>query len=272
MDIYRGLRGKRFQDMIDNVLKFSGMKDEDRKRFLSPSSLSLYDQVFTHSSANSESNYEYLEFLGDTTLNKSVAWYLSQRFPQLNCSMGVKILTRLKINLISKRSFAYFAKRMNFWHFVSADAETRQNKMDKTLEDVFEAFFGATELLIDKFIYDGAGYKVCYNIIHSLLETEIISLKYEDLFDAKTRLKEVFDYFQRDGTLGQLKYLSEKEDRIHHITVVNLQNGVEQILGKGSAYLKADAQQKAAEIAISTLKENGFEKPLSEDYIKILEK
>jgi dsRNA-specific ribonuclease len=205
-----------------------------------------------------------LEFLGDTTLNKSIAWYLSRKFPHLCCPSGVKILTRLKINLISKRSFARFAKNLHFWNFVSCDMETRQNKMDKTLEDVFEAFFGAIESILDERITPGVGYSICYNIISYLLDRTPISLKYEDLFDSKTRLKEIFD-FHKNGALepiGELIYKHEKVDRMFYVSVYRNDT----LMGQGVSTLKIDAQQKSAEIAIKYLKSIGYIKPLGADY------
>lgn len=260
VELYKGIRGNQFTTFLRQVLSLSNLKPEYFDILLDKEGLQLYNTVFTHQTSDIKNNYEYLEFLGDTTLNKSIAWYLSRRFPILNCSEGVKILTRLKINLISKRSFAEFAKQLYFWNFVSADVDTRAMKMDKTLEDVFEAFFGATELLIDKRIRQGAGYSACYSIIETLMDTRQISLKYEDLFDSKTRLKEIFDHF--GDRLGKMEYETIKTERIHHVKIIV--DG--RVLGEGSAALKADAQQRASAQTIAKLKRMGFSKPLSDSY------
>lgn len=263
-EIYKGIRGPRFSYFLSQVLSLSNLKPEYMNVLLDKEGLELYDRAFTHKTADDVNNYEYLEFLGDTTLNKSIAWYLSRRFPELNCSSGVKVLTRLKINLISKKSFASFAKQLHFWDFVSADMEVRTMKMDKTLEDVFEAFFGTTEKLVDERIRQGVGYHICYDIIKELLDSKPISLKYNDLFDAKTRLKEIFDYF--GVNLGTLKYDSVNENRLHYVEVVVVKGRERTVLGTASSYLKSDAQQKAAEIAIETLQRMGYSKPLDESY------
>lgn len=264
VEIYKGIRGDAFDFFLRQVLSLSNLNEQYYDVLLDKEGIRMYDQAFTHKTADAENNYEYLEFLGDTTLNKSIAWYLSRRFPQLNCPEGVKVLTRLKINLISKKSFASFGKQLLFWDFVSADTDVRSMKMDKTLEDVFEAFFGTTELLIDARIRRGAGYSICYNIIHNLLESRDISLKYEELFDSKTRLKEIFDHF--GDNLGKLNYETEKIDRIHYVKAVLLLDNKKKHLGDGSAPLKADAQQRASEKAIETLRRMGFVKPLSDGY------
>jgi dsRNA-specific ribonuclease len=259
-EIYIGIRGDKFKYFIKQVLSLANINEHFFNVLIDEEGLKMYDRVFTHSSVDSCNNYEYLEFLGDTTLNKSIAWYLSRRFDRFACSDGVQALTRLKINLISKRSFAGFAKRLSFWEFVSASTETRSNQMDKTLEDVFEAFFGATEVLIDSRIRQGAGYSVCYAIISNILDTMDISLRYEDLFDSKTRLKEVFDFFGA-SKIGVLVYDTEKVDRIHKVKAIRRFQGVDTVLGEGSSSLKVDAQQKAANLSFAKLDRMGFTKP-----------
>lgn len=299
--VYKGIRGKAFVDFLKGVLKKGGLKESYLTVLLDDTGLQLYDNAFTHSLANPTHNYEWLEFLGDTTLNKAIAWYLPQRFPQLSCAGGVKVLTRLKINLISKKSFADFAKNLNFWPYITLTEEVRDNKKTKTLEDVFEAFFGATELLLDTRVRHGIGYEICYTIIKSLLDEMRLSLKYSDIFDSKTRIKELIDYFGDE--LGELKYVTQKSDRVHKVFLYRttqtkrflpikelLSSGLskdeivhqlhlqylpeikvhpgEELIGTGTAYLKADAQQQASEQGLAYLTRKGFIKPLTEDYAR----
>jgi dsRNA-specific ribonuclease len=264
--IYYGNRGEKFVYFLNQILTLGNLTPTYRSSLLDNQALKMYGMVFTHKTADPINNYEFYEFLGDSTLNKSVAWYVSRRFPQLNCPEGVKILTRLKINLISTRSFARFAKRLKFWEFISADSDTRATKMDKTLEDVFEAFFGLTEYLLDERVKQGIGYQICYNIIHNLLNTIPLSLKYEDLFDAKTRLKETFQFFNEQ--IGELVYKDTKIDKVFYIEITRNKDNEKIGLGRGEASLKADAEQMAARVALETLKKQGFVKPLGETYVK----
>jgi dsRNA-specific ribonuclease len=142
--------------------------------------------------------------------------------------------------------------------------DTRNTKMDKVLEDVFEAFFAVIELLADTKIKQGVGYFMCYNIISTLMNNREISLKYKDLFDAKTRLKELFDFFGEK--LGQLKYSVEKVERFHYVKAQVISTRGTRVLGLGKAPLKADAEQIAAEEAITSLSKMGFYKPLPDTY------
>lgn len=266
-----GIRGKPFVDFLENVLDLAKVNKQHYETLLSEKGIALYSQAFTHKTADAKLNYEYLEFLGDVTVNKCVAWYLSRRFPHLNCPEGIKVLTRLKSNIISKKSFALFAKQLDFWNYISANAEIKAKRMDKALEDVFEAFFGATEMLVDSEIHPGAGYYLCYRIIETILDKQHLTLKYNVLFDAKTRLKETFDFFGSQK-LGVLKYESAEQitdtERSHLVKTFLVSNPQRApiLLGEGKASIKTDAEQQASEASLKTLSDMGFVKPLSDDY------
>lgn len=268
--IYYGPRDDTFRTFIRSILQKGKMKEAYIDLLTDEESMKIYDQVFTHPTVDPEINYEFYEILGDQTVNKAIVWYVSRRFPQLHCPTGVKIISRLKINLVSKKTFADIGYKLGMWEFVSADEETRQNRLKKVLEDVFEAFFGATESILDSRVRNGVGYAICYNIISYLFSDIPISLKYEDLYDPKTRVKETFDWHRdklRDGKLNREKYISNKVDKINFVTVYNHDvNGKMYEIGKGSAALKEDAEQRAAENAIENLKKMGLMKPIPAEY------
>ena len=105
---------------------------------------------------------------------------------------------------------------------------------------------------------------IIYDILKTIFDEIDISLKYEDLYDAKTRLKELFDMYP---DLGKIKYKEQKIDLINYSTVYQLtKNGQMKPLGKGSAALKQDAQQNAAQNALIGLNRKGFVKPVPEIY------
>ncbi len=158
-----------------------------------------------------------------------------------------------------------FVKKLKMWEFVTADEDVKTTKMKKTLEDVFEAFFGATSIIVNSKIKSNSGYNICYNIIKSLFNETEISLKYEDLYDAKTRLKETMDLHKDRGVL---KYESERIENICYVKILLIQPNRRYVfLGKGSAALKPDAEQKAATYAIQVLRNKlGIYKPVPEIY------
>jgi dsRNA-specific ribonuclease len=263
MIIY-GTRDNSFWKMIRQTLERSNIKKESIDKLLSdPMAIDMYNCVFTHLSADNEKNYEWLEILGDSTLNKCIVWYISKRFPQLRCSEGVKIIARLKINLISKKTFADIATSLDWWEFVTAEEEIKQTKKKKLMEDIFEAFFGATELLIDSIVYPGSGYAICYRIVASLFNELDISLSYESLYDPITRLKEVFDYFK---DIGSFQFSSERKDGYQHVFLLQIINHQKLTIGFGIAPLLDDAKQKACQRGLENLKSRGIIKPVPEYY------
>lgn len=284
--VYMGSRGSDFKKLITSVLKRGNLKDKYIKLLTNKESLRLYSNAFTSELVDSENNYQVLEQLGDLTGNKFIVNYMYKRFPQLSCANGVKIVARLRINYGAKQSFSEIARKLGFWPFISATNDLRSKKMKPLLEDVFEAFIGVTEMLIDNHKRVGVGYAIVYDILSSIFDEMDISLRYEDLYDAKTRLKELFDLYE--DRLGPLVYKDFREEAINHSIVYRvhggkyeekiLKNGTVSVnkkriiggryvkLGDGYASLKADSQQKAAENALSFLKNNGISKPVPDMY------
>lgn len=303
--VHMGSRGNDFKNMLHNVFKRSKLNNKFTQVLLTEDSLKLYDQVFTHSSIDPVKNYEFYEILGDATLNKNIVWYISRRFPQLRKPEGVKIIARLKINLVSKENYSEISQKLGFWDYISADAETRHTKMKPTLEDVFEAFFGATENILDEKIRFGVGGEICRQIIYSLFDEIQISLKYYDLYDSKTILKENIDFirskikneqenlmfalnekskivYNPDNRLkqkqiqilsvGNMSFDSERFDE-EQITKVKLfipmkttRGNIKIYLGQGSGSLKPKAEQMASKESIQILKSWGISKPIPEIY------
>jgi dsRNA-specific ribonuclease len=258
-EIFYGSRGDDFVNCIRSLLKRAKIKNKYIDYILSEEGMDIYNKAFTSSSANSEENYEVFEQLGDLSANKFITWYMYKRFPQLNCPQGVKVVARLRINYGSKQTFWKIAESLGFWNFITATEEERKTKRKPLLEDTLESFIGATEYLLDTKIKIGVGYAIVYDILASIFNDIHISLQYNDLYDAKTRLKELFDFHKN---LGTLKYTEEKNDLIT-TSFVFCGNT---LIGQGSASLKADAQQVAAQRALTNLNSKGISKPIPEIY------
>ena len=249
-----------FRDKIRQVLEISGMKKKYIDKITDREGMDLYRQAFTHESVDSANNYQWLEILGDVTLNKCIVWYINSRFPQLHNKEGVKVIARLKINLVSKKHFSEIARRLGFLPFIRCDPTNNNGKPLQEadlLEDTLEAFFGATEMLIDQEVSTGAGYGICYHLIKNVLDPEHISLKYEDLFDAVTRLKELSD---AEKKLGQIHYVTTKQGVNQQLVRVfsnyspQTQRG--QFLAEAVAPTKYEGQQLAASKALDLLAKN----------------
>lgn len=292
-EVYNGERGEAFDQLILSLLRKGKLSKAMKKKVYDKE---LFSQMFTHRSVNEEINYEFHEFLGDLVVNKSIGQYLSRRFPQLRCPAGVRVITRLKINLVSKKVLAEVADSLGFWDFITGTMEYRTTKKKSMLEDVFEAIMGMIEQQIDEKcckpdkegrVTSGGGYKVCYNIIQTILDTypicgglpgadgvQVGLLDYLLLVDPKTRLKELFD--SRKTELGKVKYRSERDGRLCHTTVF-AENGQSNRgmrfsqpmrLGTGTAALQADSQQAAATMGLAFLKKQGITKAMPPFYQK----
>jgi len=262
-----------FREKIRSVLKFSTLKSKYIDKITNAEGMKLYEQAFTHSSV-SHTNYEWLEILGDATLNKCIVWYINNRFPQLQNEGGVKVIARLKINLVSKNNFSEIAERLGFMPFIRYDEQNMKTKvnMKSMLEDVFEAFFGTTEMLIDQHVCMGAGYGICYHLLKNIMDPIPISLKYEDLYDPITRLKETFDGF-RTTLRGQVKYESTRDEHIQHVKVFQIDQatGWKRLLATSQAPTLDEAKQKAAADAIERLAREGYRRPVPDYYIALQE-
>lgn len=261
--VYNGSRGNDFKACLRSVLERASLKEKYIELLLSPEGMEIYNTAFTSSSADEENNYEVFEQLGDLSANKFINWYMYRRFPQLNCPQGVKVVARLRINYGSKQSFWKISQGLGFWDFITASEDERSSKMKPLLEDTLESFIGATEYFLDSKIRLGVGYAIVYDILASIFDCMPISLKYTDLYDEKTRLKELFDYFKN---LGVLKYKETKIDMITTSTVYYIAGGQTVVIGQGSASLKTDAQKAAAAQGLRTLEKMGYEKPIPEIY------
>lgn len=280
--IYIGSRGEDFKRLITGLLKKGNLKQKYIDILTTQESMDIYSAAFTSELVDEEHNYQVMEQLGDKLAGTFLVWYMYDRFPVLNCVQGVKVVARLLINYGAKQSFYKIAQDLGFWPFITATNDLRQRQMKPLLEDVFEAILGAIGRILDTQVCHGIGYAMVYKILKAIFDDMDISLKYDDLYDSKTRLKELFDMHGRE--LGPLVYKERKDDMITHSTVfrvaggryderpdgsINMKKivgGVYTKIGEGSAALKSDAQQKAADEALRLLNSQGYVKPPPEVY------
>lgn len=277
--IHFGDRNETFKTIIHNVLKKGKIGKKYTDLLLSPPSLKRYSAAFTSELVNEIDNYQVYEQLGDLSCNKFIVSYIYSRFPKLKCSEGVKVVARLRINYGSKESFSKISEELKFWEFITAPIEVRERRKKDLLEDVFEAFIGVTESILDEDVRQGIGYACVYKILTGIFESKEISLKYEDLYDAKTRLKELFDLFGEK--LGPLNYTSigggeEKKGDLPAVAIpivctVSRGKVPRVTICTASADTKAEAEQIASQIAIEKMMKEGFVKKIPKFYSVINE-
>jgi len=297
---FHGTRGPAFEKMICNLLKRTGLPrrfyDRSHPRYDANRSLTsdwgIWSAVFTHPSINASSNYEWYEFLGDSTVGLAIVRYLTFRFPQIvGRPSGVRLGTRLKINTVSRDTLEKLGSLLGFDPFISATMEFRSARMKALREDVFEACVGLISDLVDRVLRSrstgepgrlllGAGFQACFQLVSSCLdEMEICGgvvgrdgiqrgqLPYRLLVDAKTRLKELLDKREYADQLGQLRYQTERiQDRSYTKVSVSGSQAGRIVLGEAFGLKQSDSQQKAAELALTRLREAGYERPIPPGY------
>jgi dsRNA-specific ribonuclease len=224
IDLERGLPPVQVQQgseafrvwIIELLEKRSKLKRSEAERYTDASGMARFEMAMTHSSVNPfepDRNYEILEHLGDATVNKATTWYLKNRFPEIVRwgNRGVQYLSKQKSLLTSKAYLAEFAKALGIVRFIhfrplqftyakagreagGGTVVTQTVTMDRSMEeDAFEAFFAALEEVVDDKDGVGVGYFVAYSVLASFYDERDIPTSLNDLVDAKTQLKEVFD-------------------------------------------------------------------------------
>jgi dsRNA-specific ribonuclease len=161
----------------------------------------LFAQAFVHKSYNDKNNYDYLEIRGDCAVNLAINQYILYRFPKLKSS---KWLTKLTHNMRGTLYLSELAKKYEFDKYVKYD-KTQKIYLEELYEDVFESFFGTIIIISEKF-GKGYGYNLVYNIISKMFDKFIIQLNIDDLFDRKSRVKEIYDLMKwnfNDKTLRE---------------------------------------------------------------------
>jgi len=266
-----GIRGDVFKSFLYGLLRRSGLKKKYIDALTDKTGMALYSRAFTHQSIDAEQNYEFLEILGDVTCNKIVVWYIKDRFPVLQNTAGVKVIARLRINLVSKKNFSLLAEKLGFGDFISCEKEIKEQKGKSLLEDAFEAFFGATEMLLDSIVSPGAGYGICFKILKSIFDDLPISLKYEDLYDPITRLKETLDFYrgkQSSVLWGSMLFENTKTERgqMVHLFQWDKATHRKKLLSTAEAPLLDDAKQMAASKALQRIEKEGLRRPIPEYY------
>lgn len=266
-----------FYNMIYKTISRCKIKEKYKAILTDEESLCYFKKAFTSKTYNKEDNYEVLEMKGDAVIRHFIKKYMYVRFPQLNCPLGVKVVARLSGNFESKESFYPISLKLGFWPFIASSQEQRDSERKSLLEDVFEAFIGAFEEILDNRIRRGVGYAIVYDLLESIFNDIPISLDYYDLIDAKTLLKELFDKHGRNkhdkiSDLGHEKYKNTRNgdfvtSEVYMVTggvvtgkkkTKNIEGGIWKKIGHGQGSLQQAAEQKAAKEALLYLKKMGY--------------
>ena len=210
----------------------------------------LLCRALSHSSYTNETksvreSNERLEFLGDSVLSIIVAEYLFKnysKFPEGE-------LTKLRASLVCEKSLAAFAREIELGKFLFLGKGEQLNggrERPSILADAFEAVLAA--------MYLDGGMDVAKRHVLRFVENELENHTVEEAFhDYKTQLQEII---QRNPEEELLYVLVGEEGPDHdkRFTVeVRLNSNV---IGRGEAHSKKQAEQYAAKQALSLMGES----------------
>ncbi|SFA74614.1 MULTISPECIES: ribonuclease III [unclassified Bacillus (in: firmicutes)] len=235
-DVYN-IRAK--ENLFSDFQKMIGIQFDNER---------LLKQAFTHSSYVNEhrrkpyEDNERLEFLGDAVLELTVSQFLFKKFPH----MSEGELTKLRAAIVCEPSLVGFANELSFGKVIllgKGEEMTGGRERPALLADVFEAFIGA--LYLDK------GIEVVTSFLDMVVFPKINAGAFSHVMDFKSQLQELV---QRDGS-GAIEYKVLLEKGPAHnrefVSKVSL-NGEE--LGVGTGKSKKEAEQHAAQMALTKLK------------------
>jgi dsRNA-specific ribonuclease len=269
-----------FRLFIISLLERLDLNEQSLASFTDEESMIEFSRAFTHKSWSPSFNYERYEFLGDTIVNDAVAHYISINFPRIQ---NVAWMTRIKHTLISKKYLASIAHKADFARFfrygetlapiLKGSYEHANKTLNKEylsiLEDVFEAFIGALRDVVDKKTVGGVGGIIARRMVHTFLDKNTVPVTYEEIFDPKSRLKEIYDKYHwgfsvrnkgSHGTFTASMVVVRGLDGLFNVEVYGYPVGTREKIPKNRRFLcvtqassKEVAQQNAARKALDVL-------------------
>ena len=210
----------------------------------------LLHRALSHSSyANENRNVhesnERLEFLGDSVLSVIVAEYLFKKFK--NLPEGE--LTKLRAALVCEKSLAGFSREMDLGKYLLLGKGEQQNggrERPSILADAFEALLAA--------MYLDGGMEVARRHVMRFVEKEVENHTVGDAFhDYKTQLQEIIQRNREEELIYSLTGESGPDHDKRFTVEVRLNSNV---IGKGTAHSKKQAEQDAAKQALELMGEN----------------
>ena len=203
-------------------------------------------EALTHRSMGS-SNYERLEFLGDSVLSLVI----SSRLFELRPDAPEGDLSRMRARLVRGVSLAELAAEMNLGkHIMLGEGELKSGgfRRSSILADSFEAVLGA--------IFLDGGYAACRQVIIDLFDPLIENLPdIEELMDPKTRLQEWLQARARPLPEYELQREEGADHAKKFYVTCRIPDDETEVEASGSSRRKTE--QAAAQQVLQLLEESG---------------
>jgi ribonuclease-3 len=210
-----------------------------------PGKLFLYEIAFIHKSASSTLkngkviNNERLEYLGDAILDAVIADYLYTRFPDRDEGF----LTQLRAKLVKRKMLNKLADNLGIAPLLVSRTNADQPKIN-LLGNALEALIGA--IYLDKGYVRTKRY-VIKKVLNKYVDLEKLSVKESDF---KSRIIEWAQKNKQEINFISSEDSNEGSNVIHYTAKLILE---EKEMGAGSGLSKKEAEQKAAEQALSNI-------------------
>lgn len=218
-----------------------------------PENIFLYKQAFRHKSIAPEikkgikDSNERLEYLGDAVLGSVIADFLFKKFPYKDEGF----LTEMRSKIVSREHLNKLSQKLGLNSLIKSNEVNQYRSING---DAFEAFVGA--LYLDK------GYKFTQHIIVDFI------LKCHVDIDAVTNKEhnfksKIIEWAQKEHRSIEFYVLQEIGNGYNKQYVVEVK--IDNIpIAIGRDYSIKKAEQQAAELSFSKLKDVVFEKPADE--------
>lgn len=213
-------------------------------QFTDPEQLNhaLIHRSHAHESAETESDNEQLEFLGDAVIDLVIRAHIVRSFPTL--SEGD--LTELRSTVASSRCLAKIGRRLRLGKYLllgKGEEQSGGRNKDSLLANAFEALAGA--------IYLDSDFPRAYDVLEPLLKREVKQASRHDQQEQyKNKVQSLAQ--ERFGSSPSYRLVREKgpdHDKTFEMELVL--NG--KVLGKGKGKNKKEAAQQAAKVAYKKL-------------------
>ena len=261
-----GKRDITFRDAIRRLLSIS-LSEEDIDYLLNDKNISYFSTAFTHESASTHNNQNFLRTIGHFSYEKTVIWHLSRVIPNIFTKGGQETATIHKNKITKDKELGKFLNTSfsDFIDFltISNGFLLRANKAE-ILEELCEAIFGAVEFLMDD-VREGMGNALMYQLTVAIFQKYIkltFDTNIDNVKDTKTKLNEIF--MKNKASAGRVDYIDVSADLnlndigLYAIRAVQTVSGQTFIIGMGSDVKKINAEQKAALNAMFMIKNNGL--------------
>ncbi len=212
--------------------------------------LSLLHQAFTHKSFVHENtdqeieDNERFEFLGDAVLDLVISHILMENFPHYTEGD----LTKMRSSLVNEKRIADLARELHLGDYLllgKGEESTKGRNKNSILADTYEAAVAA--------IYLDGGFTKVFKVVKKHFATILTAVNSGSLYhrDFKSQLQELTQSIYRATPSYTLIKEVGPDHRKSFAVQVTVQN---KVLGIGSGSSKKNAEQKAAQQALSHIR------------------